>query len=377
MHRQPLHVARMAHSVFIEPLHTRLITWGSTAVVQSSDFQPGHLFHFHVNPEHINFDAHFQSHRSADSTTLLLNFAFVMVCICLVLICLHMSGDGNDDEPDDGTPSTQKTDSLRDVQFREGSWAHAYREAKGEEREALELLFRCHIISTYEFAESKVNQEHIDECVWIGTHMLHQKPLAEWVAMRYQAKEAFEGNAVASFQADSDSVSSRQRLCTSITEHTERQNLGTSSSGGFTSSSGVPNLSVDSQEKAMPRVVDPLSAPEPQKNLGTSSSGGFTSSSGVQNLSVESQQKAMPRVVDPISAPEPQQRIFRPALQPPRTDRPITAEPKHKSHTTQPHQPAPQQKVQIPRMDLGSLSSAKEQSSREDDDDPYTTRDHP
>jgi len=65
----------------------------------------------------------------------------------------------------------------------------------------LELLFRCNIISTQEFAYSRVSQEHIDECVWIGTYMLKQKPLEEWVALWQQAQQTFEDSVTACFTA--------------------------------------------------------------------------------------------------------------------------------------------------------------------------------
>lgn len=89
------------------------------------------------------------------------------------------------------------------VEFSDGSWAQVYREARGEQKEALELLFRCNIISTDEFAFSSVSEEHIQECLWIGTHMLRQKPLEEWVALWQQAQQTFEDNVTASFEARS------------------------------------------------------------------------------------------------------------------------------------------------------------------------------
>merc|ERR1719316_329351 len=97
--------------------------------------------------------------------------------------------------------SPQEEDPIHDVGAGDGSWARAYREARGQRREALELLFRCNIISTQEFAYSRVSQEHIDECVWIGTYMLQQKPLEEWVALWQQAQQTFEDSVTACFTA--------------------------------------------------------------------------------------------------------------------------------------------------------------------------------
>jgi len=98
-------------------------------------------------------------------------------------------------------------DPLQLVEFSAGSWAAAYREASGPRREALELLFRCNIISTQEFAYSRVSQEHIDECVWIGRYMLKQKPLTEWVTLWQSAQQTFEDSVTACFTARTDARS--------------------------------------------------------------------------------------------------------------------------------------------------------------------------
>jgi len=92
-------------------------------------------------------------------------------------------------------------DPIQQVEFSDGSWARAFREARGQRRDALELLFKCNIISTQEFAYSRVSQEHIDECVWIGTYMLKQRPLEEWVALWQQAQQTFEDSVTACFTA--------------------------------------------------------------------------------------------------------------------------------------------------------------------------------
>lgn len=100
--------------------------------------------------------------------------------------------------------AVSQEDPIAQVEYSDGSWARAYREAMGQRRQALELLFRCNIISTQEFAYSRVSQEHIDECVWIGTYMLKQKPLEEWVALWQQAQQTFEDSVTACFTARTD-----------------------------------------------------------------------------------------------------------------------------------------------------------------------------
>jgi len=81
----------------------------------------------------------------------------------------------------------------------EGTWAHAYQNAKGNQKDALELLFRCGIVSVHEHAHSHASQDHIEECMGIAQQMLRQKPLEEWVFWRQQALESFEDSITAIF----------------------------------------------------------------------------------------------------------------------------------------------------------------------------------
>jgi hypothetical protein len=78
------------------------------------------------------------------------------------------------------------------VEIGDGSWAHTYRQSNAEQKDALEFILRCKIISVQEFAYSRASQDHVDECVWIATQMLRQKPLEDWVAWRQEALQAFE-----------------------------------------------------------------------------------------------------------------------------------------------------------------------------------------
>jgi len=373
----------MAHAVVFATLNSSLENWGFQDLFEESEYDAsieGPLIDLHsLRTAPISFDASFTSESTEDFATLLMNVAFIMVCLGLLFFCLLTHGDYDEDEEyhavdlgklsGDGPLLSHEhklkygsTDWVNDVQCSEGSWAQAYREANhGDEREALELLFRCHIISTYEFAESKVSQEHIEECIWIGTHMLRQKPLSDWVAMRYQAKTVFEEHAAACFQVNSDgnARSSHQRLDRSNTpsplQSARRYPTSTTSS-----------LSLDSHRQDA-IIESPSYAEPPQKLIPTGSS---CSSSG-----------------DIV-----QEEIRRPAVEPPKMDYPYTKEFKGKVvqqpvlnatpvefstflHTSAAQQKVmPKQSVLIPRMNLAGL--AKEQSSREnDDDDPYTTRD--
>lgn len=130
---------------------------------------------------------------------------FAVILTVLALVAFYMWCDvsyicvSRDDHQNWTSPEVEQ--DFAAVEFSDGSWAQVYREAKGEQKEALELLFRCNIISTEEFAFSSVNQEHIQECIWIATHMLNQKPLEEWVALWQQAQQTFEDSVTACFEA--------------------------------------------------------------------------------------------------------------------------------------------------------------------------------
>lgn len=125
--------------------------------------------------------------------------------LALLFLCLWNDGSTfDDDDPLHHSPSKDDhavEGGFATVEYSDGSWAQVYREARDEQKEALELLFRCNIISTDEFAFSSVSQEHIQECIWIATHMLRQKPLEEWVALWQQAQQTFEDSVTACFEA--------------------------------------------------------------------------------------------------------------------------------------------------------------------------------
>jgi len=104
-------------------------------------------------------------------------------------------------------PPNTKANLLRIASTQStGTWVKTYRNADANSKEALELLFRCNVIPTEEFAHSYVSQEHIDECVWISTQMLRQKSLEEWVDAWPQAMKTFEESVTACFAARTDVI---------------------------------------------------------------------------------------------------------------------------------------------------------------------------
>jgi len=172
-----------------------VVTWNPLAQVPSSKLN---LFDPRV------FEAHSMSLLfEPQQTSKLVNVGvliFILSLIAIILTCLCWDGSMLEDE-ELHSPMQEVEQDFATLEFSDGSWAQVYREACGEKKEALELLFRCNIISTDEFAFSSVSKEHIEECIWIATHMLRQKPLEEWVALWQQAQQTFEDSVTACFEA--------------------------------------------------------------------------------------------------------------------------------------------------------------------------------
>lgn len=123
----------------------------------------------------------------------------ILLLMCLYFMCPREEVEG----PQKESPQTPKgLDELLAMQNCDGTWARTYRNADGKQKQALELLFRCHIISPEEFAHSRVSKEHIDECVWIASNMLVQRPLEQWLNEKLcgEAQEAFKKHVATCFQ---------------------------------------------------------------------------------------------------------------------------------------------------------------------------------
>lgn len=117
----------------------------------------------------------------------------LITCVLLGVACVFMEEDDGTSEAAGGHKGPAKPrEELHAMESCDGTWAVTYRNAEGKPKQGLELLFRCHIIPTQEFGHAKVSQEHIDECVWIATHMLRQRSLEEWLNEWPEARDAFD-----------------------------------------------------------------------------------------------------------------------------------------------------------------------------------------
>lgn len=128
---------------------------------------------------------------------------FVLVISCLAMAALVLFVMEEEEHPDEQMPAKPREDLLA-IEDCDGTWAVTYQKADKTSKQGLELLFRCHIIPTEEFAHSRVSQEHIDECVWIATHMLRQKALEDWTEQWPEALRTFEESVTACFAARTD-----------------------------------------------------------------------------------------------------------------------------------------------------------------------------
>lgn len=126
-----------------------------------------------------------------------------VVLITLVLLgvaCMFIEEEDADDKANtsehglNNDRPAKPREELHAMETCPGTWAVTYQNAQGQSKQGLELLFRCHIIPTQEFAYVKVSQEHIDESVWIATRMLTERPLDQWLDDCPNALKGFDGS---------------------------------------------------------------------------------------------------------------------------------------------------------------------------------------
>lgn len=118
------------------------------------------------------------------------NLRHLLMILCLTfgllfLLAYLMSGMCSEDGQ---SHLDSKQNKLSSASNSESAWAKAYAEAQDDQKEAFQLLFSCNIIPTAEMSRTLIAQDHIEECVWIATHMLQHKSLEDWVALWQQAQ---------------------------------------------------------------------------------------------------------------------------------------------------------------------------------------------
>lgn len=121
--------------------------------------------------------------RMSNSSRFLVAILLVGCCLAICLISLP-----TDEEAIAPRPLTE----LYETNSCNGTWARSYQNADTKDKQALEMLFRCHIIAAQEFRHSTINQPHVDECIWIGRRMLVDRSLEEWLDRCSEAQQKFE-----------------------------------------------------------------------------------------------------------------------------------------------------------------------------------------
>jgi len=97
----------------------------------------------------------------------------------------------------EGIPLRAGVDSTLEVgglSLGRGTWANAYRQAKGSRRDALRLLCSTGIVTERELADdlTVISEEHVEECISIAGEMLRRWPIERCVLPIAEAKSFFE-----------------------------------------------------------------------------------------------------------------------------------------------------------------------------------------
>lgn len=198
-----------------------------------------------LNFNHLSFSNAIPSQKLVTSIAAA---SVLLVLACLICVCLS----GGNAEP--GLPSSKlkDVDDAADRSTVQSAWSRAYSEAKGEEKEALEMLFRCNIISTEEFASSTVTQDHIQECTWIAVHMLRHKPMEEWAGSWQQAQQNFESSVVECFEQSGGKLGLTGRAIAQRLKIKRNQRTSPSQDTSMPSSANLDFVSLDAIEDLRP-----------------------------------------------------------------------------------------------------------------------------
>lgn len=174
-------------------------------------------------------------------------FFFLVLAYFLVFFCSEVS---EVDYVQVEAPVKSAKAEPTDPAMSQSSWARAYLEAEGDQKDAFELLFRCNIISTEEFACSVISQEHIQECTWIAMHMLQHRPLEEWVALWQQAQQTFEDSVAECFEARGGQIGFTARSLAQRLKISRNQYMPPTSPGQTNSMPSSANLDFVSQSSS-------------------------------------------------------------------------------------------------------------------------------
>lgn len=173
----------------LESMASNLNNWGSQAVGS----EPNKLEYHLDGPDTYTAFHRQRSHKKAGAPLgkfagLLVVVAISVTVLSFLCACFGRWWDADEDELKGPDPT------LAAVENCNGPWARAYRESTGERRTAIEMLFKCNIITMPEFANYAVSRQHsnIDDCIQIGVGMLQERTTSQWEVRWQEAQKTFD-----------------------------------------------------------------------------------------------------------------------------------------------------------------------------------------
>lgn len=121
--------------------------------------------------------------RMSDSARFMVAVALVVGVLMICIVALPK---------DEDKVAPRALTDLYETNCCSGTWSRSYQNADTKDKQALEMLFRCHIIPADEFRHSTTKQAHIDDCIWIGRRMLVERSLEDWLDNCSDAQQKFE-----------------------------------------------------------------------------------------------------------------------------------------------------------------------------------------
>mmetsp|Transcript_117745 Transcript_117745/g.186425 ORF Transcript_117745/g.186425 Transcript_117745/m.186425 type:complete len:234 (-) Transcript_117745:56-757(-) len=167
----------------LEFMSSNVKQWGS----QVEGFTPhsddtiasSHLLASHTHPR-------MRLRSQGKRMVVILAIALIITCVSVCCSCFGRWWDADEEEFREYDPT------LAAAMDCNGSWARVYREAEGQQRKAIEMLFRCNIVSMPEFSNFEYGREYIDDRIQIAIQMLEERSVPEWERRWQEAQRIFD-----------------------------------------------------------------------------------------------------------------------------------------------------------------------------------------
>jgi hypothetical protein len=132
---------------------------------------------------------HMIAHSSSEAENHRLQYGIGLVLLAtfLLVFILMWHDSGGSTEASDPTPRT-----ITELETSMGIWACKYRDSTKKEKESIELLLKCNIISQEDLADTQVSQDHIVECITLADRMLAMMSSADWLWLKKNDPNKFK-----------------------------------------------------------------------------------------------------------------------------------------------------------------------------------------